>query len=96
MLAISKCTVHDTHSTNTNISTSALYSEVNSHFLKKCNSQTTSPGGHPSIPEADTVVERSQIWFRMCKFSHLPAVNSFCMHFAALASKEESKNAPPT
>ena len=40
--------------------------------VKKCNSQTTGPGGHPSRSEPDTVVERpnlvqdGQIWPSSC------------------------------
>jgi hypothetical protein len=36
------------------------YSEVTSR-CQKCNSQATGTGGHPSIPEADTVAERPNL-----------------------------------
>jgi hypothetical protein len=37
------------------------YTATLTRNVKKCNSQTTGPGGHPSIPDADTVVERSNL-----------------------------------
>jgi hypothetical protein len=40
--------------------TTILYSEVTS-LCQKCNSQATGPGGCPSIPEADTMVERPNV-----------------------------------
>ena len=64
--------------------------------FQKCNFQATGPWGYPSIPEADTIVERP-ILVQNGQF--LP---SSCLkrHFVCillhLLARAKAKNAPPT
>ena len=64
--------------------------------FQKCNFQATGPGGYPSIPEADTVVERPIL----VQNGQFQAASCLKRHFVCILlhsrARAKPKNAPPT
>jgi hypothetical protein len=71
---------------------------VNVNVHKNVTPRPPAQGGNPSIPEADTVVEKPKLvqHGQNQPSSCLKTVFVIRVHFAALASKGEAKFAPPT
>ena len=64
--------------------------------VTKCNFQTTGPEEHPSIPEADTVVERPNlVQNEQTRPSSCLKIACVCILLHLQASMK-AKNAPPT